>query len=538
MTSWPELERISDYVLYYAEHASARMALAQGERRLTYAEFSQCVQRCARALLASGVGKGDRVAMLCTPSIEFYIVYMATASIGGIWLGLNPKHRLDEYRFVVGDARPKVLISEARIKDRDYTPELTALMQEQVEIERLITLDGGIENLSTGYETFLQEAGDITAQDYQTVIESVSGADPALLVYTSGSTGTSKGTMLTHRGIVCCRLIEAEHWQLEHPSTVVNLPVNHIAGGDEIPDYALVTGGTLYFMEQFDARGTLELIQRERLTYILQFPTQFHLMLSLPDFDAYDLSSLQCVVWAGAPASRDLLARLRHLDARLATAWGQTETSGEVTFTDADADSEVLASTIGRADPRYEVRLVDPQGHPVRVGEPGEILVRADILMAGYFGRPDATREAIDVDGWLHTGDIGRERDDGNLELVGRLKEMYKSGGYNIYPREIEIALESHPAVAMAAVVAVPDPLYQEVGHAFVETEGGALLSEADIERYCRERIANYKVPKRFSLSEDLPKLSTGKIDKKTLQVEAVRVLLPSPQPSPQMGRG
>ena len=521
----PELERISDYVLHYAKHAPHRLALAQDDRRVTYEQLAQSVRACARALLACGIEKGDRVAMLATPSIEFYVVYMATVSIGGIWLGLNPRHRLGEFRDVLADARPKLLISRVQIGDRRYCAELAGLLEAPTSIERLITLGGVTEGRSTPLESFLGEGESISSERYESACARVAGADCALLIYTSGSTGKPKGAMLSHRGIVRARLIEAEHWDLDRPRTVVNLPINHIAGGDEIPDYCLVCGGTSFFMEQFDARGTLALIQREKLNYILQFPTQFQLMVSVPDYDSFDLSSLELVVWAGAPASRDLLARLRRLDARLATAWGQTETSGEVTFTDTDATFEVLSSTMGRIEPRYESRLVTADGRPAPSGEAGELHVRDEILMLGYFARPEATREAIDGDGWLRTGDVFRLREDGNVELIGRLKEMYKSGGYNVYPREVEIAIESHPAVAMAAVVAVPDPLYQEVGHAFVETEPGMNVDPAEIEAHCRTRIANYKVPKRILVSDDLPKFSTGKLDKKALQASAVEAL-------------
>ena len=524
MKPLPELARISDYVRHYAEICPRQLALAQDGRRVDYQSFHELVERCAAALLTQGVGKGDRVAMLCTPSIEFYVVYMATVSIGGIWLGLNPSHRLEELRYVITDAKPRILISRIFIGQRDYTTELRALMHTDYAVQRLVTLEQPLSGLATDFSEFLREAGHTTLSDYQRARAAVCGSDAALLVYTSGSTGQPKGAMLTHTGIVKCRLIEADHWHVERPSTVVNLPINHIAGADEIPDYALVAGGTIHFMEHFDASATLQLIANERLTYLLQFPTQFQLMVSAPMFDSLDLSSLECVVWAGAPLSKDLLSRLTQLDARLANAWGQTETSGEITFTDADAGFEVLTNTVGRVDPRYEVRFVDPDGASVPVGEPGEIQVRGDILMLGYFERPEATRLAIDTEGWLHSGDIGRQREDGNIELVGRLKEFYKSGGYNIYPREIEIVLESHPSVAMAAVVGVPDELYQEVGHGFVETEPGGLLTEREIQDFCRTKLANYKVPKRFTVTAALPKLSTGKIDKKTLQRRALEL--------------
>jgi acyl-CoA synthetase (AMP-forming)/AMP-acid ligase II len=522
MRALPELERISDYVHHYATASPKHLALAETGRRVDYESFHEHVEAAAKALLAYGLRRGDRVAMLCPPSIDFYVVYMATASIGGIWLGLNPSHRLEELLYVIKDAKPRILISRIHIRERDYTDELAALMHEDHGVEQLVTLERPVTGLGVGYVDFLRGASRTTSSDHRHAIDDVRGSDTALLVYTSGSTGQPKGAMLTHCGIVRCRWVEADHWQVERPSTVVNLPINHIMGADEIPDYVLVAGGSIHFMEQFDAAATLRLIAAERLNYLLQFPTQFQLMVSVPEFDSLDLTSLECVVWAGAPLSKDLLSRLAGLGTRLANAWGQTETSGEMMFTDSDADFEVLANTVGRVDPRFEVRFVDTDGVQVPAGEAGEIQVRGDMLMHGYFARPEATREAIDVDGWLHTGDIGRQRADGNIELVGRLKDFYKSGGYNIYPREIEIVLEAHPSVAMAAVVGVTDPLYQEVGHGFVETERGAQLDARELSDYCRRQLANYKVPKRFTISHTLPKLSTGKIDKKELAKRAL----------------
>jgi acyl-CoA synthetase (AMP-forming)/AMP-acid ligase II len=186
-----------------------------------------------------------------------------------------------------------------------------------------------------------------------------------------------------------------------------------------------------------------------------------------------------------------------------------------VTYAVGTNDLDILSETIGWPCPAYEFRLASPEGAEVPVGEPGEIQVRGDFIMLGYWNRPEATREAIDTEGWLHTGDLAMQREDGAIRLIGRLKEMFKSGGYNVYPREIEIALEAHPAVRLAAVLGVPDPVYTEVGHAFVMAEG---VSEEELREHCRARLANYKVPKRFVISADLPLLPIGKIDKRALR--------------------
>ncbi|NND83516.1 MAG: AMP-binding protein, partial [Acidimicrobiia bacterium] len=231
-------------------------------------------------------------------------------------------------------------------------------------------------------------------------------------------------------------------------------------------------------------------------------------------FREFDLSSVEYIIWSGAAAPEPLLEVLATFDATLATSYGMTETVGSVTYTDLDAGFEVLANTIGKPDPRYEVKVMRPDGTESEVGEEGEIWVRGDCRMLGYFNREDATKETIDPDGWLHTGDLAFMRPDGNLTLVGRLSEMYKSGGYNVYPREVEMVLEDHEALVLAAVVGVPDPLYREVGFAFVQAQPGASVDLDGLRAYCRTRLANYKVPKHFEVIEEMPFLPVGKIDK------------------------
>ena len=254
MRALPELERISDYVHHYATASPKHLALAETGRRVDYESFHEHVEAAAKALLAYGLRRGDRVAMLCPPSIDFYVVYMATASIGGIWLGLNPSHRLEELLYVIKDAKPRILISRIHIRERDYTDELAALMHEDHGVEQLVTLERPVTGLGVGYVDFLRGASRTTSSDHRHAIDDVRGSDTALLVYTSGSTGQPKGAMLTHCGIVRCRWVEADHWQVERPSTVVNLPINHIMGADEIPDYVLVAGGSIHFMEQIRRR--------------------------------------------------------------------------------------------------------------------------------------------------------------------------------------------------------------------------------------------------------------------------------------------
>jgi acyl-CoA synthetase (AMP-forming)/AMP-acid ligase II len=282
-------------------------------------------------------------------------------------------------------------------------------------------------------------------------------------------------------------------------------------------------------MENFSAEGTLELVQQEHINVLGQVPTQFELQLALPNFEEYNLSSVEEILWSGAPASKNMVTKLsRSVKARLATNYGSTETSGPVTWTPPEATLEELSTTVGQPTHCFEFKIVDGQGRTVPVGETGEICIRGSVFL-GYLNNEEATREALDSEGWLHTGDLAVSDPRGNIRLVGRFKEMFKSGGLNVYPREIEILLEHHHDLAKAVVIGVPDPLFQEVGWAFIQPHPGAKLNEEELKAYCMSKVSQYKIPKRFIIRDAFPLLPTGKVDKEDLK-RAVADLLKKDQ--------
>jgi acyl-CoA synthetase (AMP-forming)/AMP-acid ligase II len=520
--------RITDRLYEVARRFPGREAAVLGDRRVGYAALAGEVDRCARALLASGVTKGDRVAMLTTPRPEYLAVFLATARIGAIWTGLNPVHRLDEYRYVVEDCRPKLLFAFTRLRGRDNRHILRTLKGEFDCIERLITFDGGgLDGIDTPYDDFAREGEAISDAAYAAAVAAVQPDDVALIVHTSGSTGRPKRAMITHRNLAHCAAVQLRLLPVERLRALCNLPASHVVCSSDIVSYALAAGGTIVFQEQFDPEEVLAAIERERISWILQIPAMLQRILAVPGREAYDTSSLRVVLFEGAPMPREMIAQVRELGGAVFTTWGLTEATCSVTYTEPGDDLDVLAETVGRVAPTYEVRIADADGRPVADGETGEVLVRGPCVMAGYFGRPEATAAAIDAAGWLHTGDLGRLDGSGRLRLAGRLRDMFKSGGYNVYPREIETVLEAHPAVTLAAVVAAPDALYHEVGCAFLTRKPGLSLDGADIAAFCRERLANYKVPKTFIIRDELPMLAIGKVDKAALREEARRVREP-----------
>ncbi len=514
------VRRISDTVPYWAARRGSgdREAIVFGKRRISYAELHRDVERCAKALLGSGVGKGDRVALLATSRPEFLTIFLATARIGAVWVGLNPKYRLEELAYVVGDCRPSLLLGQVQIGGRDFTSDLETLARRTDSIERLLPLGGADDDRLRDFETFLAEGDAVAGDRLAGAVAAVEPTDVCLIVYTSGSTGHPKGAMLTHQGLCLAASVQANRRRTREPTKIVNnFPINHIACTGNISCYVLMAGGTMVFQEAFDPAATLEAVERERCNVWGGVPTMLQMCAALADFDRYDLSSVEWVVWGGAAAPKALVERLARLGARLGTSFGMSETAGWVTYSDDDADLDTLADTVGRPDPHYQVRVVKADGTDCAPGEEGEVQVRGDLVMCGYLNRPEATAEALDAGDWLHTGDLAIEDAGGNLRLIARLSDMYKSGGYNVYPREIELALEQHPAVAMAAVVGVPDPLYQEVGHAFLLQVPGTSVTDYDLRSFCRERLANYKIPKRLFLLSELPMLPVGKVDKVAL---------------------
>lgn len=515
-----QLPRISDYPARIAAHTPDAEAMVLDDRRWTYAEMRDAIDQLARALIAAGVGKGDRVATLQTPHPDYLIAFLATASIGAIWIGLNPRYTLDELAYVVGDSAPRILLTRTLIGERGYADELAALRIASAGITHIAAFDG--EPPVAGvvpWRDFLA-SGEATSDAMLTAARAgCGGRDPCLIVYTSGSTGRPKGALLHHEGLVAFSLEQNHLWPVEPLRAVNYFPINHVGCVVDVSLPVLIAGGTILFLEQFDPRQCLALMERERATLWGSVPSCFQMQLALPDFDRFDLSAVQLILWEGAAMPREMIERLLRVHPRLATNYGMTETTSGITALEPCDDPDLLAESVGRAFPGVEIRLVGSDGRDVATGAAGEVWARSVYNMLGYWNRPDATAEALTAQGWFKTGDLAAVRPDGRYRIVGRLKEMFKSGGYNVYPREVEAAIEAHPAVTEAAVVSVADPVWQEVGIAFVAADGPIAADQLD--DWCRARLANYKVPKHFVVEQTLPLLPIGKVDKALLKRRA-----------------
>ncbi|HKV06035.1 MAG TPA: class I adenylate-forming enzyme family protein [Candidatus Acidoferrales bacterium] len=509
---------LHDLLEAVARKNPAARAVADMDSELSYAALLERVDAYAKGLLAAGVQRGDRVAMLTPPSIDFWIVYHAAASIGAIWLGINPRYQSRDFEYVLGDSDPAVLITCSPFDGRDYCTELRPFLKAGVPMVCHGEPTAGALSLAA----FLTRGAEISDARLAAARAAVTAEDIALIVYTSGTTGKPKGAMLSHRAIVSLAVLNASWMGSDALARALcAAPANHVGGINNCCMCVLAGGGTIIFHPRVDMVALGQLSLRERPTYLVASPTSFSMTLSGGGDVAEYFTCLRLIVFGGATTPRSILEQIAQFGPRLASVYGMTETCGISTRTNESDDLEVLSVTVGKALPGLELRVAGPDGSVCATGETGEIQVKGTYVMSGYFRNPQATAEAFTADGYLRTGDLALVREDGNLVVVGRLKEMFKSGGYNIYPIEIEQAICEHPAVAQAAVVPISHPVFQEVGFAFVQPRLGGAVTADELRDFLRKRIANYKIPKHFCVEAELPTLPTLKIDKVTLKTRA-----------------
>lgn len=503
--------RVFDFIEAHAQEQPEKTALIFGDERISYLELWQRVRTWAKSLIAAGIQPGERVAFLGASRPEFVVNYLAAGTIGAIWQGLNPDYRERELAYVLADASPERVFA--------FAPEGAEAALERVNgAAATAGVNPPIAANTPEWDAFERQAETISDGDLAERMQAVQAQDPAMVVYTSGSTGAPKGALIRHAGIVRLGMVQSGKWDLESPVVLCNLPINHIGCVGDLCSVPLIAGGTVVLRERFDAKQVIEDIEQHQISALFGVATQLQRVASLPEFDSRPLQSLKTVGWGGSPLPLATMQKYRHKGCRLMSTYGLTEATFSVTYTDLDASDEVLLNTVGKPDPDIQLRILGENGEWLDAGDEGEVCIKHDATMVGYLNRPEATAAAYTPDGWLRTGDIGQVRKDGNLVLIGRVSEMYKSGGYNVYPREIEQLLEEHPDVALVAVVPRPDPDFQEVGVAFVQPKPNVQIDTTELKAWLGQRLAGYKVPKNFVINESIPLLPVGKVNKPSLK--------------------
>ncbi|MBR0679503.1 long-chain fatty acid--CoA ligase [Roseomonas eburnea] len=478
-------------------------AVVDGARRFTWREHADRVARMAAALRALGVGPGDRVSILADSSHAYVEAYHAIPWAGGVLAPVNSRFAPAEMLEMLQDATPRVLLADAA-----HAELAASLARDMAAPPRVVTIGADLEAMIAA-QAPAEDAGR-------------GGGDLACLFYTGGTTGRAKGVMLTHANLVTNALNVSS--MLGMTSETVHLhcgPLFHLGAGARVYS-TTVFAGTHVVLPRFDAAAVLRTIAEDGVTMAVVVPAMVTALLGVPDFAAHDLSSLRTLSYGAAPMPQALiealLDRLPHVG--LMQSYGQTELSPVATMLssrDHVAGSALLRSA-GQVVPNVELRIADPQDHPLPPGAVGEIQVRGATVMAGYWNRPEETARAL-AGGWMHTGDAGYLDARGYLFLVDRLKDMIVSGGENVYCAEVENALHDHPAVLECTVFGVPHERWGEAVHAVVVARAGMELSEAGLIAHCRTRIAGYKCPKTIELrTEPLPRSGTGKVQKAALR--------------------
>jgi fatty-acyl-CoA synthase len=492
-------------------------------RRWTYAELAADVDALALGLLELGIGKADRVGIWAPNGPEWTLTQYATAKIGAILVNINPAYRTRELEFVLNQSGTRLLIAAERLKTSDYAAMIAEVRPNCAGLDHVVTIG------RPDWESLIQRG----RQSNRSALEGIhlDTDDPINIQYTSGTTGFPKGATLSHHNILnngffvgeLCKYTEADR-------ICIPVPFYHCFGM-VMGNLAATSHGACMVIPapSFDPVATLEAVQAERCTSLYGVPTMFIAELSAPGFADYDLSSLRTGIMAGSPCPVEVMkqAMSRMSMREVSICYGMTETSPVSTQTRVDDSLDRRVSTVGRVGPHLEVKVVDPAtGATVPRGTPGELCTRGYSVMLGYWDQPDKTAEAIDAAHWMHTGDLAVMDSDGYLAITGRIKDMVIRGGENIYPREIEEFLYTHPDILDAQVIGVPDAKYGEELMAWIRLRPGAQdLTAESLREFCAGQLAHYKIPRYVRIVDEFPMTVTGKVRKVEMRERSVELL-------------
>jgi fatty-acyl-CoA synthase len=534
---------IGAYLDDIARRAGAREALVVPHQRVrwTYAQLKARSDEFASGLLSLGLEPGERVGIWAPNCAEWVVAQFATAKAGLILVSINPAYRTSELEQVLRIVQCRALITATRFKSSDYIAMLNALAPELADdrevltsvrlpaLRHVITIGNEVHAGCTPFAAVCGLADHDARQRLDAVAATIAPHAPVNIQFTSGTTGLPKGATLSHHNLINNGFFVGEATGIEPGSRVcIPVPLYHCFGMVMGNLGCLTHAATMvYPAESFEPAATLATIEAEKCDVLYGVPTMFIAQLNHPDFGRYALSSLRRGIMAGAPCPVEVMKEVMskmHMS-EITIAYGMTETSPVSFQSSRDDRLDLRVATVGRVQPHLEVKIVDFEGQIVPRGEPGEICTRGYSVMLGYWGDEARTKEAVDGDGWMHTGDLATIDDDGYCRIVGRIKDMVIRGGENIYPREIEEFLYRHPDIQDVQVVGVPDERYGEELCAWIVPRAGATLDEESVRAFCRDQIAHYKVPRYIRLVEGFPTTVTGKVQKFQMREQMIQEL-------------
>ncbi|MDQ3223331.1 MAG: AMP-binding protein, partial [Gemmatimonadota bacterium] len=483
------------------------------DRRFTYAQLDEAVDVVARGLIDLGLEAGDRVGVWSPNNAEWVLIQYATAKAGVVLVNINPAYRTSELEYALNQSGCRVLFAAPSFKTSDYVAMVEEVRPRLDRLERTIFLESEVWD-------GLLSAGQSVPMDQLRQREAALDFDqPINIQYTSGTTGFPKGATLSHHNILNNGFFIGEGCGYSELDRVcIPVPFYHCFGM-VLGNLAVTTHGATMVLPDaaFDALSVLRTVVAERCTSLYGVPTMFIAELGHPDFHTFDLSSLRTGIMAGSPCPVEVMKQVisaMHME-EVTICYGMTETSPVSTQTGPDDSLDKRVGTVGRVHPHVEVKVVEPEtGATVARGETGELCTRGYSVMIGYWEEPERTAEAIDGNRWMHTGDLATMDDDGYLNIVGRIKDMIIRGGENVYPREIEEFLYTHPDIVDVQVIGVPDVRYGEEIMAWVKVREGASMTAEDVRSFCQGKIAHFKVPRYLKVTDEFPMTVTGKVQK------------------------
>jgi HIP---CoA ligase len=507
-------------------------AVVDGDLRLTYTALNARAEQFARALIAAGVRPGEAVSIWAPNSAQWIVAALGTLAAGAVLVPVNTRYKGAEAQYLLAKAGVVLLVVDQGFLGNDYLgmlhsagagPSGPAGLAGLPFLRTVVTLQPTSDRAAMSAADFLDRASAVSPGEVGERIAAVTPGTLCDIVFTSGTSGTPKGVMTSHAAAV--RTSDA--WatgvgvRAGDRYLIVN-PLFHSFGYRAGLLACVIKHTTMIPQAVFDVEETLGIAQSERVTVLPGPPTLFYSILGHPRLGDFDLSALRLVTTGASTVPEELMYRIRrelHVPT-VTSPYGLTEVAGTATVCPPDTSVEKMSTTVGTAIPGTEVAIVAADGRALPPGRDGEVVVRGYNVMLGYFEEPAATAEAIDANGWLHTGDVGRLDEEGYLTVTGRLKEVFQTGGFNVYPVEVEQLLVSHPMIAEAAVIGVPDDRLGEAGHAFVVPAPGCSPAAEDVIAFARERIANFKVPRTVTVVSELPHTPLGKVQKFRLTKE------------------
>lgn len=500
-----------------------RLAIRSDTGDLSYSALeteSRCV---AIALMAAGANRGDRIAIWGVNSAEWVVAALAIQAVGGVLVPIGTRLRGREVKGIIDDSSAKFIFCDRAFGDYDYVEAIESI--EAASVERIIVLDedSAQKGRVVGLKTFAQDTGSITDSDLDARIALGCGDDLADIIFTSGTTGRPKGVPMTNaQSLIACQAQQDEISRFT-PDDVfaVSFPFAHNAGYRAGWQISVLHGVCIIPVRVFEPGAMLKIIEQERITFLPTVVAVAQALMDHPDRASTDLSSLRIISTGGTTIPVKLIEDMRRYTGKgteVQTGYGLTETAGSVTVTSADDPAAIISTTVGHALACFDVKIVDPSHQELQRGEVGEIAVRGPQVLHGYYNNPAATAEAFTSDGFFLTGDAGSMDEAGNIRITDRIKDMYLAGGFNCYPAEIEHTLRTMPGVAQVAIIGVDDTRLGQVGKAFIVRSAGSGIDEAAVIAWCRNEMANYKVPRSVVFLDALPLNATGKVSKVDLR--------------------